>query len=261
MLDVERVGDRVTLRLNRPEVGNALNGELVARMLDALAELRADPSVRALIVTGAGKVFSAGADLNWMARMEQVSKEENLRDAEQTGLFFASLYDFPRPVIARVNGSARGGGVGLIAACDFAIASNKANFAFTEVRVGVIPALISPFVLRKMGESRTRRLFLTGETFSADQAVAWNLLDRSVLPEDLDPCVNELLAVLQQCSPEATAKIKELLRSVRDASTDEATQITARMIAEIRATPEAREGMTAFLEKRLPHWAESKGPR
>jgi methylglutaconyl-CoA hydratase len=164
-------------------------------------------------------------------------------------------------VIARVNGSARGGGVGLIAACDFAIASNKANFAFTEVRVGVIPALISPFVLRKMGESRTRRLFLTGETFSADQAVAWNLLDRSVLPEDLDPCVNELLTVLQQCSPEATAKIKELLRSVRDASTDEATQITARMIAEIRATPEAREGMTAFLEKRLPHWAESKGPR
>ena len=255
MLDIDRKGPWATLSINRPDVGNALNDELIARLRDALTTLRRDEGVRALVLTGAGKVFSAGADLKWMRRMKDASPEENRRDAQQSAQLFDELYDFPRPVIARVNGSARGGGVGLIAACDFAIAANTANFAFTEVRVGVVPAMISPFVLRKMGESRTRRLFLTGETFTAAQAAAWGLLDRAVEPDHLDEAVEELLRNLEECAPGAIAEVKNLVRRVRDTSTDELATVTAEIIAEVRSRPEAAEGMAAFLEKRKPKWA------
>jgi len=178
MLNIERTGPWATLRLDRPDVGNALNGEVITKLHDALTSLRQDPEVRGLVLTGTGKVFSAGADLSWMQKMKQATPAENLRDAEATGALFEALSSFPRPVIALVNGPARGGGVGLVAACDFAVASTTAHFAFTEVRLGIIPAVISPFVLRKLGESRARRLFLTGETFSAEQALNWGLLDR-----------------------------------------------------------------------------------
>ncbi len=254
MVDVERRGATVVLRLNRPEAGNALNGEVITRLGEALAAARGDANVRAVVLTGAGKVFSAGADLKWMLRMKDASAEENLRDARQTAAVFAELYDFPRPVIAAVNGPARGGGVGLIAACDFAIASKTAHFAFTEVRVGIIPAMISPFVLRKMGESRTRRLFITGETFSAPQAAEWGLLDRAVEPEQLETAVGELVQTLRQSGPSAIGAVKQLIRRVSDAPEADLADITARLIAEIRATEEAREGMAAFLEKRPPKW-------
>jgi len=255
MLNVERDGGWVTLRLNRPEVGNALNGEVMALFRANLDELRADASVRGLILTGAGKLFSAGADLAWMAKMKEASAEENLRDAEASGELFAAIRDFPRPVIAAVNGPARGGGVGLVAACDFAVASAKASFAFTEVRIGVIPALISPFVIARIGESRARKLFLTGETFTAEQAAAWGLVDRAVPPEELPAAVGELATTLQQCAPGAMGKVKELLRRVRETPPAEVIKVTAQMIAEIRTSPEALEGMAAFLEKRPPRWA------
>jgi len=255
MLDVEREGSRVTLRMNRPEIGNALSGDLAERMLRTLDDLRQDPEVRVLVLTGAGRLFSAGADLKYMMRMEEASPEENVRDAERTGKLFGALYDFPRPVIAAVNGPARGGGVGLVAACDFAIAATTANFAFTEVRLGVVPALISPFVLRKMGESRTRRLFLAGATFGAEQAVEWGLLDRVVAPEELDAAVAEMIGTLRRCAPEAIGRVKDLVRRVSSSTPDEVLPFTARTIAEMRASPEAREGMTAFLEKRPPRWA------
>lgn len=255
MLDVERDGGWVTLRLNRPEVGNALNGDVMALFRAELDRLRIDATVRGLVVTGAGKLFSAGADLAWMAKMKEASAEENLRDAEASGELFAAIRDFPRPVVAAVNGSARGGGVGLVAACDFAIASTKASFAFTEVRIGVIPALISPFVIARVGESRARKLFLTGETFSAEQAAAWGLVDRAVPPEELPVAVGELQRTLRQCAPGAMGKVKELLRRVREAAPEQVIQVTARMIADIRTSPEALEGMAAFLEKRPPRWA------
>jgi methylglutaconyl-CoA hydratase len=258
MLDVERDGARVTLRMNRPEVGNALSGDLAARMFEALQELRRDPGVRVLVLTGAGRTFSAGADLNHMKRMQQASAEENIRDAERTGMLFGILHDFPRPVIAVVNGPARGGGVGLVAACDFAIASTNANFAFTEVRLGVVPALISPFVLRKMGESRMRRLFLTGETFGAVQAAEWGLLDRAVPSEELDAAVAELMGTLRCCAPEAIGHVKNLVRCVTGLPHNEILSFTARLIAELRASPEAQEGIAAFLEKRRPRWAKEE---
>jgi methylglutaconyl-CoA hydratase len=256
MLAVERNGAWVFVRLDRPEVGNALNGEVVARMREVLGEVRADESVRALVVTGAGKIFSAGADLNWMKRMQAAGADENRRDAETTATLFAELYDFPRPVVAAVNGPARGGGVGLVASCDFAIASAKANFAFTEVRLGLVPAMISPFVLRKMGESRARRLFLTGEGFGAEQARDWGLIDEVVEPDQLDARVRSFLESLKPCAPRATSEVKRLVREVRDASGSGVIPLTARMIADIRATPEAQEGMAAFLEKRPPKWAK-----
>ena len=256
MLSIERRADWVFATLNRPEVGNALNDEVVDRMLGLLADLRADQSVRALVLGGAGKIFSAGADLNWMSRMQQAGPEENRRDAERTATLFTELYDFPRPVVAAVNGPARGGGVGLVAACDFAIASNKASFAFTEVRLGLVPAMISPFVLKKMGESRARRLFLTGESFTAEQAAAWGLVDRAVEPEKLDETVSAFLESLKPCAPQATAEVKRLVREVMDSSSTDAVPLTARMIADIRASEEAQEGMAAFLEKRPAKWAK-----
>jgi methylglutaconyl-CoA hydratase len=255
MLQIERRDPWVVLRLDRPEVGNALNDEVVARLLDVLAELRADAAVRGLVVTGTGKIFSAGADLNWMRRMQEAGAEENRRDAERTATLFAQLYDFPRPVVAAVNGPARGGGVGLVASCDFAIASSKASFAFTEVRLGLLPAMISPFVLRKMGESRARRLFLTGENFTAEQAREWGLVDEVVGPERLDERVSAFLDGLRPCGPTAVAEVKRLVREVRDAAEEDLVPITSGMIADIRATPEAQEGMAAFLEKRPPRWA------
>jgi methylglutaconyl-CoA hydratase len=256
MLSVERDNAWVFIRLDRPEVGNALNDEVVAKFLALLSELRADESVRALVVGGTGKIFSAGADLNWMRRMQEAGPEENRRDAVRTAELFTQLYDFPRPVIAAVNGPARGGGVGLVASCDFAIAVSKASFAFTEVRLGLIPAMISPFVLRKMGESRARRLFLTGETFGAEQAMAWGLVDRVVEAGGLDDAVRSFLDELKPCAPHATNEVKRLVREVTDLPHAEAVPLTARLIADIRTTPEAQEGMTAFLEKRPPKWAK-----
>jgi methylglutaconyl-CoA hydratase len=254
MVEVEQRGTTRVLRLNRPEVGNALNGEVIAALGAALAAVQADPGVRTVVLTAAGKVFSAGADLKWMLRMNDATAEENIRDAEQTAALFATLYDFPRPVIAAVNGPARGGGVGLVAACDFAVAVSSAHFAFTEVRVGVIPAMISPFVLRKLGESRARRLFLTGETFSAAQAFEWGLLDRVVEFDQLDAAVEDLARTLRQCGPHAIAAVKQLIRRVSAAPAAEVADLTARLIADVRATDEAREGMRAFLEKRPPRW-------
>ncbi|HUI26800.1 MAG TPA: enoyl-CoA hydratase-related protein [Candidatus Kryptonia bacterium] len=256
MLQVEQTAGVARVTLNRPEVGNALNDELAQQLVVALGRLRGDSSVRAVVLGAAGKAFSAGADLNWMRRMKDASGEDNVLDATRTAEVFAALYDFPRPVIARVNGPARGGGVGLIAACDFALATASATFAFTEVRLGVVPAVISPYCLKKLGEARCRRLFLTGEVFTAEQARAWGLLDDVQPPEGLDPAVDALLATLRECGPQALGEAKALLRGVADRSLDQAKPFTAEIIARLRAGSEAQEGMTAFLEKRKPKWAE-----
>lgn len=255
MIDVEREEGWARIRLNRPEAGNALNGEVVSRLLSVLEELRADGALRAVVLTGTGKLFCAGADLNEMKRTESLSVEQNLRDAERSGALFIALHEFPGAVIAAVNGPARGGGVGLVAACDFAIACTTASFAFTEVRIGIVPALISPFVLRKMGESRTRRLFLSGETFGAEQAAAWGLVDRAVAPEEFESAVQQQVALLRACAPGAIAQVKRLIREVGPLSIAESVPVTARLLAESRTSAEAQEGMAAFLEKRPPRWA------
>jgi methylglutaconyl-CoA hydratase len=256
MLRVERSEGCARLTLARTEVGNALDDEIAGRIIHALDDLRHESDVRAVVLAADGQVFSAGADLNWMRRMKQASYEENLEDATRMAELFARLYEFPRPVIARVNGPARGGGVGLVAACDFAIAVEAATFAFTEVRLGVVPAVISPYCLRRLGEARCRRLFLTGETFSAAQACAWGLLDKAVAPEELDVEIGQLLATLRQCSPHALGEAKALLREVAAMPLAQTKPLTAEVIARIRTTGEAQEGMAAFLEKRKPSWSK-----
>src|SRR5439155_309263 len=172
MLRIERQDGVTTLTLDRPEVGNALDDALVARLGEALAACAADPAVRVVVVTGAGKVFSAGADLNWMRRMRAAGAQANLDDARRTQAVFAAVAELPRPVVARVNGPARGGGVGLLAAADIVVASSEAHFAFSEVRLGIAPAMIAPFVIARVGAARARRLFCTGETFGAADALA-----------------------------------------------------------------------------------------
>jgi methylglutaconyl-CoA hydratase len=248
MLRLERRDGVATLTLDRPEVGNALDDAVVARLGDALAECAADSGVRVVVVTGAGRIFSAGADLRWMRRMRDAGAAENVDDARRTQRLFAAVAELPKPVVARVNGPARGGGVGLLAAADVVVAAAEAHFAFSEVRLGIVPAMIAPFVVARLGPARARRLFLTAETFTAADALAWGLVDRVAPGADLDAAVAAVVADLVKGGPGALTEVKRLIRDL--ASTD-----TAELIARLRAGEEGQEGMAAFLEKRPPRWA------
>ena len=255
MITREQEGGVLTLMLNRPEVGNALSPEIVTAMEEALAIATSDASVRVVVVTGAGKHFSAGADLNYMKSMRGAGHEANVADALRTQRLFAGLADLPKPIVARVHGAARGGGVGLVAAADVVVASNSATFAFTEVRLGIIPAMISPFVVERLGPARSRRLFLTAETFDAEQGEAWGLVDHAVPDEELDATVARVCQDLVRGGPGALAETKKLVRALRATAPDRVAALTAEWIARLRAGEEGLEGMTAFLEKRPPRWA------
>ena len=254
MLRVDRQGAVTTLTLDRPEVGNALDDELIARFGDALGACEIDPAVRVVVVTGAGKVFSAGADFRWMRRMREAGAEANLEDARRTQRLFAAVAELPKPVVARVNGPARGGGVGLIAAADVVVASADAHFAFTEVRVGIAPATIAPFVIARIGPARARRLFCTGETFGAADALGWGLVDRVAAAGELDAAVAAAVADLLRGAPGAIAAAKQLIVDLGVADPTAVPALTAELIARLRAADEGQEGMAAFLEKRPPRW-------
>jgi methylglutaconyl-CoA hydratase len=254
MLRIERDGPVATLTLDRADVGNAIDDALIAEFAAALAACGTDPTVRIVVVTGAGRVFSAGADLRWMRRMRDAGTAANVEDARRTQRLFAAIAELPRPVVARVNGPARGGGVGLLAAADVVVASAEAHFAFTEVRVGIVPATIAPFVIARVGAARARRLFCTGETFGAADAAAWGLVDRVVPPADLDAAVAAVVADLLKGAPGALAAAKQLVRDVVSAEPGAVAALTAELIATLRAADEGQEGMAAFLEKRPPRW-------
>jgi methylglutaconyl-CoA hydratase len=247
MLRVDR-GERVaTITLDRPEVGNALDDALIGRLGEALAACATDPAVRVVVLTGAGRTFSAGADLNWMRRMRDAGPAANVDDARRTQRLFAAVAELPKPVIARVNGPARGGGVGLLAAADVVVAAAETHFAFTEVRLGIVPAMIAPFVVARLGPARARRLFCTAETFGAQDALAWGLVDRIAPAAELDAAVAAVVGDLVKGGPGAIAEAKRLVRDL--ASVD-----TAELIARLRAGDEGQEGMAAFLDKRPPRW-------
>ncbi len=247
-------GGVLTLMLNRPEVGNALSPELVGAMEQALAEAASDPAVRVVVVTGAGKHFSAGADLNYMRSMRGAGHEANVADALRTQRLFAGLAELPKPVVARVHGASRGGGAGLVAAADVVVAANSASFSFTEVRLGIVPALISPFVIARIGAARARRLFLTAETFDATLACAFGLVDHAVPDEELDRTVATVCRELARGGPGALAETKRLVRAVVATPPAGVGALTAEWIARLRAGEEGQEGMAAFLEKRPPRW-------
>ncbi len=247
---------RVTL--NNPEIRNAFNEEMIGQICDTMGQLSNNEDVRVIVLTGAGKAFSAGADLNMMKRVAQYSPAENKDDARRLAHMLDSIYNAPKPTIALVNGPAIGGGLGLIAACDIAIASEDAFFALSEVRVGLIPAVISPYVIEAIGVRQARRFFLTGERFDATTARRIELVHKVVMPVQLEASLEETVADLLVCAPSAQTHAKDLIRTVAFEPIDhKLTDETATRIAALRASPEGREGISAYLEKRKPNWVKA----
>ncbi len=245
-----------TVTLARPDARNALNDELIEELARCMEELAKDDDVRVVVLTGEGDFFCAGADIGYMRDTTNLSYEENLEDARRIAAMCGAIDECPKPVVARVRGAAIGGGVGLVAAADVAVAEEGTAFAFTEVRLGISPATIAPFVLRKIGQSHTRALFLTGERFDAARAREVGLVHEVAAEGNLDAVVQEKVAGLLAGGPEALAATKALLRELRDADPGETTEIMARRIAELRTGEEGQEGLGAFLEKREPGWRE-----
>lgn len=257
-LNIENSIARLTL--NRPEVHNAFNEVMLAEILEVCTKLAQDKSVRILIFAGNGKSFSAGADLNWMRKMIDYTYEENFADSMVLAEAMNALYSMPQPTIARVHGAAIGGGMGFVTGCDIAIASENAVFSLSEVKIGLIPACIGPYVIRKVGVGKAKEFFITGERMSAQRALEAGFINKVVPPEQLDAEVDDLIQRLLSSGPDAIAYAKELIDRVPGMPWEEAKRYTADMIARIRIGDEAQEGCAAFLEKRVPKWTE-KGKR
>ncbi len=254
-LEILRDGGVATIWMNRPDVHNAFNEQLIAELTAACEALDADDTARVVVLAGRGRSFSAGADLNWMRRAADASVEANLLDARKLAGMMRTLAEMDKPTIARVHGAALGGGMGLASACDICIAATGASFATSEVKFGIIPSAISPYVLRAIGARQAGRYFQTAERISAAQAKELGLAHDVVAPEELDAKVQEIVAALLVGGPKSQAAAKDLIRAVADRPVcDGVVEDTARRIAELRATPEAKEGLAAFLEKRPAAW-------
>lgn len=254
-VELERHHGVATLWLARPEGHNAFDETLIGELTAALRALDADDDVRVVVLAGRGASFCAGADLNWMKRAASFSPEENLRDARALATMLRTLALMAKPTVARVQGAAIGGGLGLVAACDIGVASTGASFATSEVRLGLIPATIAPYVVSAIGERQARRYFLSGERISAARALAINLVHEVAEPERLDAAVGDMVDALLAGGPRAQAAAKQLIRDVaKPPITDRLAEETASRIASLRATPEATEGIAAFLCKRSPPW-------
>lgn len=250
----------VTLTLARPEVHNAFDDQLIAELTHKLRDLDHDAAVRVVILAAEGRSFSAGADLNWMKRMTRYSEAENLRDAVGLASLMRTLSGMSKPTVARVQGAAYGGGVGLVACCDIAIASRSALFSLSEVRLGLIPAVISPYVIAAIGERNARRYFLTAERFDAQEALRIGLVHSVVDDPELDAAVAGIVGELLKGGPKAIAAAKDLIAHVANRPIDQTlAEETAARIAQIRVTPEGQEGIAAFLDKRAPSWTKPRG--
>jgi methylglutaconyl-CoA hydratase len=248
------------LTLNRPEVRNAFNEHVIAELTDWATRAAAAPPAarpRVVVLAGAGKMFCAGADVTWMARTVTYTEEENVRDATAMSRMFAALDTLPMPLIGRIQGAALGGGAGLAAVCDIVVADEQALFGFTETKLGILPAVISPFALAKIGRSAARDLFLTGARFSAARAKEIGLVHAVVPAAELDATVQQYVNELLTAGPEAVAAAKALIPQVAPLGIAEAQPVTARAIAARRVSPEGQEGLNAFLEKRKPGWSSS----
>ncbi|MDB5043441.1 MAG: Enoyl-CoA hydratase/isomerase [Candidatus Eremiobacteraeota bacterium] len=258
VLRVARDGGRARVTLARPAVRNAFNAELIARLGEAFSALAADRSVRLVILDGEGSIFCGGADVNWMRGALELREDENVRDAEAMSDMLRAIDRCPKPVIARVHGAALGGGAGLCAVCDAVVTADDTIFGFTETKLGIIPAVISPFTIAKIGVSHARRLFLTGERFDATRARAIGLVHEVVPAALLDDAVETIARECESAGPEAVAAIKNLIAAVQAASYDESRELTARAIAKARTGAEGQEGLRAFLERRPAAWTEAE---
>ena len=254
-LEIELNGPVATIWMNRPELHNAFDEILIAELTAACKALDDDADVRVVVLAGRGKSFSAGADLNWMKRAANNGLDDNLNDARALAKMLRVLAEMKKPTIARVQGAALGGGMGLAAACDIAVASTRAVFATSEVKFGIIPSAISPYVLRAIGGRQAYRYFQSAERIDAARAREIGLVNEAVAPEELDAKVQEIVDALLLGGPLAQAAAKDLIRAVDGQMVNETlVEDTAHRIAHLRATPEAREGIAAFLDKRQPNW-------
>jgi methylglutaconyl-CoA hydratase len=250
----QRDGAILRITLNRPEVRNAFDEEVIADLTTLATHAASDRELRALVLAGSGKAFCAGADVAWMAKSIAYSQRENLSDAEDLARMLERLDTLPFPVIGRIQGAALGGGVGLAAICDIAIAADDAVFALSEVKLGILPAVVAPYVIRKIGISAARELFLTGSRFSAVHAKEIGLVHEVVPAADLDAAVTRRLAEVMTAGPRAIATAKALIREIAAAHPNDVIGLTTNTIAAQRVSAEGQEGLRAFLEKRKPGW-------
>ena len=252
---VSTQGAVATVVLSRPEVRNAFNDEVIAELTEAFARLGDDARVRAIVLMAEGPAFCAGADLNWMRRMADYSREENEQDADKLAFMLRTLYECPKPTIARVQGDVYAGGMGLVACCDMAVSVDTANYCLSEVRLGLIPATIGPYVIRAMGPRASHRYFLTAERFNAQEALRIGFVHEVVGADQLDTKVGEMVAALVAASPNAIKECKKLVQYVADRDiTRLLIDHTVKAIADIRASAEGKEGVQSFLNKRKPNW-------
>ncbi len=253
------------IHLNRPEVHNAFNDELIKQLTDRLKKVEADSSLRLVVLTGEGKSFCAGADLHWMKKMKEYSDEENYRDSLALSQLFESFNNCPVPILARCHGAALGGGTGLLAVCDFVMAAEEATFGFTEVTLGLIPAVISPYVVAKIGETQARAYFLSGMRFEASRAQTMGLVHEVVALNQLDKQFEKVVERFLRAAPLATRAAKQLVREVmkwrNPNPSEDLRDSTCRMIAQLRVEKEGQEGMSALLEKRRPAWGSVEGKK
>jgi len=253
-LTIERQGGVERVTLNRPDVRNAFNEQVIAELTEWAGRAQEDKMLRVVVLAGAGKVFSAGADAAWMAKMARYSHDDNVRDARAGAAMFLAINTIPAIVIGRIHGAALGGGSGLAAVCDIVVAADDAIFGFTETKLGILPAMISPYVLQKIGASAARDLFLTGRRFDARKAKEIGLVHDVVAAADLDAAVERFVNEALSASPTAVARSKQLIQAVLDKPPADVMSITADAIATQRVSSEGQEGLKAFLEKRTPAW-------
>ncbi len=257
-IETERKGPVLAIWLARPKMHNAIDDVMVSELDAAFRAAGSDPDVRAVVLGGRGPSFCVGADLNWMARMADAPHDENVEDSRRLAAMMWRIHDCPKPTVARIHGLTVGGGNGLAAACDLAFASTSASFRVAETRLGLVPAVISPFLLSRMGGRACSDIFLTARTFGAEEAAGLGLVTRAVPPGDLDREVDSALEGMLRSGPAALAAAKRLLLEVARLDQAQSAEYTARMIAEIRSSGEGREGIRAFLEKRDPRWIAGK---
>lgn len=254
-LETEITNQTATIWLNRPDIRNAFNEVMIGELIMAFKEVSALDEVRVILLRGRGKSFCAGADLNWMRDVASYSYEQNYKESLQLSDCFYTIYNCPKPTIAVVHGAAIGGANGLLAACDMAVCDDETVFSLSEVKIGIVPACISPYVIKRVGEYGARELMLTGKRIKGKEAEHFRLVNKSLHENELENYLNELIALLMSSGPKAMSQCKTLIDKVSNEITlEEALSYTARMIAEIRASEEGQEGMAAFLEKRKAKW-------
>jgi len=259
-IEIELKGTVGTIWLNRPEIHNAFNEVMIAELIDAFDEISNSDDfkdTRAIVLRGRGKSFCAGADLNWMRNVAKYSYEDNYKESLNLSICFHKIYTCPKPTIAMVHGAAIGGANGLLAACDFAFADDNTTFSLSEVKIGIVPACISPYVNKRVSEYGSKELMLTGKRFKGPEAEYHKLVNKSMTADKMEAHVDELIALLSTSGPKAIDHCKNLLYEINNnLSLDDAIAYTAKMIADIRASEEGQEGMSAFLEKRKPNWVK-----